>query len=96
MAHVLWHFKVEDYARWKSVFDGDPLDRGSNGSKGGFVFRSANDPNEVMLLLEWDDDKLDQFRQLNQSPKMKEVQERSGYTSPPEVYILNVADEPSV
>jgi hypothetical protein len=24
MAHVLWHFKVEDYARWKSVFDEDP------------------------------------------------------------------------
>ena len=96
MAHVLWHFKVEDYARWKSVFDDDPLDRASNGSKGGFVFRSANDPNEVMVLLEWDDDKLDQLRQLNQSPKYKETQERSGYTGTPDVYVLNVDDKPSV
>ncbi len=32
MSYILYHFKVEDYARWKSVFDEDPLDRGSNGS----------------------------------------------------------------
>ena len=95
MAHVLYHIKVEDYNKWKSVFDDDPLGRGSSGSKGGVVFRSANDPNEVMVLLEWDDDKLDQLRQLNQSPKFKETQERSGYTAPPEVYVLNVADKPS-
>ena len=55
--YFLWHFKVEDYARWKFVFDEDPLDRESNGSKGGFVFRNANDPTEVMILLEWDEGK---------------------------------------
>ena len=95
MAHVLWHFKVEDFDRWKAVYDEDPLDRGANGSQGGYVFRSANDPDEVMLLLEWDDAKLGQLRQLNESPKMEEVRERSGYTEQPTVYILEVADKPS-
>jgi heme-degrading monooxygenase HmoA len=96
MAHVLWHFKVEDYARWKSVFDEDPTDRGSNGSKGGIVFRNAKDANEVLLLLEWDDNKLEQLRALAQSPQMKEIQERSGYTGEPEVLVLKVDDKPSV
>ncbi len=46
--------------------------------------------------MEWDDDKLEQLRQLTQSPKMKEVQERSGYTGTPDVYVLEVDDKPSV
>jgi heme-degrading monooxygenase HmoA len=96
MAHVLWHFKVEDYARWKSVFDEDPMDRGSSGSKGGIVLRNAKDANEVLVLLEWDDDKLGQLREFAQSPKMKDVQERSGYTGEPEVLVLEVDDKPSV
>ena len=95
MSYVLWHFKVEDYARWKSVFDEDPLDRGANGSKGGYVFRNANDPTQVMVLLEWDEDKLENLRQFSQSPQMKEVQERSGYTDQPDVYVLEVDDTPS-
>ena len=72
------------------------MDRGPSGSKGGFVFRNANDPNEVMLLLEWDDDKLDKLRELATSPKMKEVQERSGYTGSPDIYVLDLDDKPSV
>ena len=95
MTHVLWHIKVEDYDQWKSVFDEDPLERGANGSQGGYVFRSASDPNEVMILLEWDEGKLERLSQLNESPKMKEVRERSGYTAQPSVYILEVADKPS-
>ena len=96
MAHVLWRFKVEDYARWKSVYDEDSMDRESNGSKGGVVFHNAKDANEVLLLLEWDDDKLEQLRALAQSPQMKEIQERSGYTGEPEVLVLEVDDKPSV
>ncbi len=96
MSHVLYHFKVEDYARWKSVFDEDPLGRAANGSRGGYVFRSVNDPNEVVVLLEWDEDKLENLRQLNQSPNYNEVQERSGYTEKPDVYVLEVDDKPSV
>jgi hypothetical protein len=72
------------------------MDRGPSGSKGGFLFRNANDPNEVMLLLEWDDDKMDKLREFATSPKMKEVQERSGYTGSPDVYVLALDDKPSV
>jgi heme-degrading monooxygenase HmoA len=72
------------------------MDRGSSGSKGGIVFRNTKDANEVLVLLEWDDDKLGQLREFAQSPKMKDVQERSGYTGEPEVLVLEVDDKPSV
>ena len=95
MSYVLWQLEVEDYARWKSVFDADLLDRGANGSGGGYVFRNASNRNQVTLLLEWDDDKLDRLQELNRSPKMKEVQEKSGYTRAPSVSVLELADNPS-
>jgi hypothetical protein len=95
MSYVLWKLSLEDYDRWKSVFDADPLERGANGSKGGYVFRNSREPNEVILLLEWDEGKLERLQQLSQSPKMKEVQEQSGYAAPPEVYMLELADRPS-
>jgi hypothetical protein len=38
---------------------------------------------------------LDKLQALNQSPKMEEVREKSGYTTPPAVYLLEVADKPS-
>ena len=50
----------------------------------------------MRLPLEWDEDKLEQVRQLASSPQMKDVQERSGYTRQPEVYVLKVDDKPSV
>jgi hypothetical protein len=36
------------------VFDADATARKAGGSKGGRLFRSANNPNEVVILFEWD------------------------------------------
>ena len=45
MTYVMWHIKVEDFDKWKVVFDSDPLERGSNGSKGGLVLRNSKNAN---------------------------------------------------
>ena len=93
MTYVMWHIKVEDFDKWKAVFDSDPLERGANGSKGGLVLRNSKDANEAMILLEWDENQLGKLQSLVQSPKCKEVQEESGYTEPPAIYVLEVADK---
>lgn len=54
MAYILVRQKVADFATWKAAFDEDAAVRAPNGSKGGSVFQSASDPNEVFVLLEWD------------------------------------------
>ena len=45
MSYILVRQKVEDYAKWKDAFDRGAEDhRRAAGSKGGYVFRDADDP----------------------------------------------------
>jgi hypothetical protein len=54
MPYLLLRHKVTDYEQWKSVFDAHCVTRQANGSRGGQLFRNASDPNELVVLLEWD------------------------------------------
>jgi heme-degrading monooxygenase HmoA len=55
MPYLLVRHKVEDYERWKPVFDHDHgATRERSGSKGGWILRNVEDPNELVILLEWD------------------------------------------
>ena len=49
MPYILVRSKVEDYAKWKPVFDGQASFRKSSGSKGENVFRNADNPNELFV-----------------------------------------------
>jgi hypothetical protein len=45
---------VPDFSGWKRAFDGDPVDRKGSGVRRYQVFRSVEDPNYVMIDLEFD------------------------------------------
>jgi hypothetical protein len=45
---------VPDYDGWKRAFDSDPADRKGHGVRRFAVFRSVEDPNYVMIDLEFD------------------------------------------
>jgi hypothetical protein len=53
MAIMLLHFECDDYDSWKSGFDGDPVGRREAGAKGHIVSRSADNPNEVFIRVEF-------------------------------------------
>jgi len=55
MAFVLIEHLVGDFETFKRVYDDDGERRRICGSKGGKVFRAADDPNNVIIILEWDD-----------------------------------------
>ena len=76
MPYLLVRHKVTDYDKWKSAFDAHSLTRQANGSRGGQLFRNASDPNEVIMLLEWD--VLETARQFVQSEELREVMQRAG------------------
>jgi heme-degrading monooxygenase HmoA len=67
---------VLDYEQWKSAFDVHSVTRQANGSRGGQLFRNASDPNEFVVLLEWD--VLENARQFAQSEEWREVMQRAG------------------
>jgi heme-degrading monooxygenase HmoA len=86
MPYLLVRHKVIDYERWKSAFDAHSLIRQANGSRGGQVFRNAADPNELVLLLEWD--VLERARQFVQSEELRQVMQQAGVVDHPTICFL--------
>jgi heme-degrading monooxygenase HmoA len=89
MAHLLVHHKVKDYNEWKPFFDKHAAARSEGGSKGGKVFRNTNNPNEIFVLLEWDNIK--NAQKFAESDKTKEVMKNAGVVGIPEIYFVEEA-----
>jgi hypothetical protein len=54
MAYVLIEHLVGDYETFKQVYLDDAARRQRGGSMGGKVFRVTDDPNDIIIILEWD------------------------------------------
>ncbi len=83
---ILSRSKVQDYARFKPSFDEHGATRKAAGSIGARVFRSADNPNEVIILMEWDE--LKNARQFAQSQDLKKAMEKAGVADKPDIYFL--------
>lgn len=90
MSYVLIHCKVEDYARWKPLFDEDSANRKAGGSKGGHLYRNANDPHEAIMVFEWD---AGQAGQYMQSPALAATMQQAGVVGMPDVYFLDAVED---
>ena len=94
MPSLLIRHRVADYAAWKAVFDEHELTRRANGSQGGWLFRDADDPHEVLLLLAWDD--LERARLFADSDDLREAMARAGVTDRPDIWFLEDVGRPTV
>jgi heme-degrading monooxygenase HmoA len=86
MAQLFIRHKVKDYAKWKPQFDEHGAKRKAAGSKGGRLFRSEKDPNEVVILLEWED--LVKAHKFAESEDLRQTMERVGVVGKPDIYFL--------
>ena len=91
--YLLVRSKIEDYAKWKSVFDEMGTTRKAASSKGGYVFRNINDSIEIVVLLEFED--LGKARQFAESEDLKQAMQRAGVVDKPDIYLLEKTDRPS-
>jgi heme-degrading monooxygenase HmoA len=91
MTQLLVKHKVKDYAKWKPIFNEHAAKRKEAGSKGGHLFQSAKDPNEVVLLFQWED--LGKARKFAESEDLRQAMERAGVIGKPEVYFLNQVEQ---
>ncbi len=76
MPYLLERHKVEDYGRWREVFDADAANREASGCRGASIFRDADDPTVLVVLFEWDD--LDRLRQRVGSAELREKMRDAG------------------
>ena len=54
MAYVLIEHRVGDFETFKQVYADDAERRARLGCTGGVVFRVADDPDNVIVMLEWE------------------------------------------
>jgi heme-degrading monooxygenase HmoA len=76
MPYLFERHKVRDYARWREVFDADTENREAAGCRGARIFRNAEEPEEVVVLFEWDS--LERARRRIESARLKEKFEEGG------------------
>ncbi len=76
MPYLLERHKVQDYERWRQVFGADADGREAAGCRGARIFRNADDPQEVIVLFEWDS--LESARQRIESATLSQKFEEAG------------------
>jgi len=86
MPFMLVRHKVKDYAKWKPVFDDHSEARREAGSKGSRIFRKASDPDEIIILFEWDS--LDNAKKFAKSEDLKKRMQEAGVSDQPDIYFL--------
>jgi heme-degrading monooxygenase HmoA len=86
MAQLIIRHKVKDFGKWKPLFDEHGAKRKAAGSRGGRLFRSEKDPNEVVILFEWED--LGKARKFTESEDLLQTMESAGVVGKPDLYFL--------
>ncbi len=82
--------KVEDYDKFKELFDGSIDMRKAGGEKSYQICRNVDDPNDLVLLFEWES--VESARKYIQNPKLAEAQKQAGLVGRPNIRILEGVD----
>jgi hypothetical protein len=84
---LLVRHKVRDFSEWKRGYDSHLPKRIEAGLTEKHLLRGANDPNEVVILLEAKD--LARAKAFAESPDLRETMQKVGVLDKPDIYFLN-------
>ncbi|MCH8903890.1 MAG: DUF3764 family protein [Bacteroidetes bacterium] len=86
MAVIILTHSVEDYDKWKPLYDDDRTRRDEAGLKEVICGQKSDDPKQVYVV--WETDNPDSIQAMFDDPELKEKMEQAGVTSPPEITIV--------
>lgn len=86
MTYLLVKARIENYDKWRPVFDGMAPER-KTWAKESRVFRNPANSNEVVIFSELHD--VEKARQYLSSDDFRQAQQRAGTLGPPEVSYLD-------
>ena len=87
MPYMMARATVEDYATFRETFDGALEMRKSAGALGSKVYQSADDPNEVIIAIEFPT--VDAAKAFQGSQELRETRQRAGLKEPPRMLVVN-------
>ena len=83
MGAMIVRHSVRDYGAWRPVDDGHEAARTAAGLTNGRVFRSAEDPNDLLLLFEMADRR--RAEEFAASDDLRTTMQRASVVGPPEI-----------
>ena len=86
MPFVLIRHKVQDFNRWKEIYDSAVTQRQTYGEKFARVFHDASDPNDLIILAEFETH--ERARRFFASDWLREAMSKAGVQGPPQVQYL--------
>ena len=89
MGYVLVKHKVEDYDKWRQVFDSFEEYRKSKGEKLFQIYRNSEDTNEVFGLFEWEN--VESAKEFMGSDELKAKMKEAGVVGEPAIYFVEKA-----
>ena len=93
MTYILVMHKVENYDKWKSVYDENIAMRKAYGSMGAVVFHNANDPNHIFVKSEWEN--MEKAKEFAESEDLKIKMQKAGVIGQPAIYYLEEIERTS-
>ena len=87
MVFVTVAFEVENFDKWRKVFDGDLAEKKKGGMISETVFQDIKNKNSVTLLFEWKSPQA--LNAFMSTDRLKEKMEEAGTRSEPVVNVFN-------
>ncbi len=75
--------RLRDYGAWRPAYDAHEAARTAAGLTNGRVFRSAEDPNDILLLFDMADRR--RAEEFGRSDDLREAMQRAGVVGQPEI-----------
>ena len=87
MAYMFGRAMVEDYAAFRKVFDEKEDMRQEAGAVNSTVYQSVDDPNEVIIQVEFPT--ADAAKTFSTSQVLRDAMQSAGLQGPPRILIVN-------
>lgn len=91
MAKAIVQHHVADYDAWFTVFTEHEAVRRQHGATGHSVNRAASDPNTIVIINDFGS--VEGALAFTQDPSLPAVMARAGVDGPPQIWIVEEADE---
>ena len=86
MSAMIVRLKVRDYGLWRQAFDASTSRRRADGFSNEHIFRSTEDENDLMLVMDTGD--LAKAKEFAVSPGRKAAMEKNGVIGTPTDYFI--------
>jgi heme-degrading monooxygenase HmoA len=91
MSLCVVHHRVRDFDSWKPVFDEHESSRREHGAKHHWVYRTVDDPNDVVVAVEFRSE--NDAREFVQDPSLRQAMEKAGVEGEPQIQFRELVED---